>query len=52
MGPQPSDAEPSFPQARDQQATQLNAAAGDPKATSQAVPASASATLPPTASER
>jgi tetratricopeptide (TPR) repeat protein/tRNA A-37 threonylcarbamoyl transferase component Bud32 len=52
MRPQPQDAEPSFPQARDQQAAQRFAADGDPNATTRVGPASTLATPPPAASER
>jgi tetratricopeptide (TPR) repeat protein len=48
MTPQPHDAAPSFPQARDQQAAERSAANGDPNATTGGGADSTRAGLPPT----
>jgi hypothetical protein len=52
MTPQPHDAAPSFPQARDQEAAERSAANGDPAATTGAGPDSTQATLSPTSTGR
>jgi hypothetical protein len=52
MTPQPPDAAPSFPQARDQEAAEPSAANGDPAATTGTGPDSTQATLWPTATGR